>query len=281
MKSTVSPQLNRYEQAFKTLRNNLSGLNLPSGFVDEFISDQMAVTFDKGAMLFCEGNRDGMLACVLTGYVSIYCPVGDGYRTLVRLAGPGEIIGYPDYLDHDGCRARMLEAQVASKCTVALFSRDQIVRLLSKLPTDNLVSLLSSLNTFWSENLRLYASLLNLPLLDRLKLVLGDLGQRAGVADSEGIALIPELGHEHLAEMIGCSRPMVSRMVAELVEARLLARRGKQFVLLKNWEFNTDPGKSKPISGVEMLAPNKSTHFAAPARLSPRRLASSAVAAAA
>jgi len=64
-------------------------------------------------------------------------------------------------------------------------------------------------------------------------------------------------------------------------EARLLARRGKQYVLLKNWDFNADPRKSKPISSVEGSAPNKSMQFATPARPSPRGLASFAAGAAA
>jgi CRP/FNR family transcriptional regulator, cyclic AMP receptor protein len=279
MKSTSQQQHSRYEQAFRTLRSNLSGLNLPAETIDELTQGQMAISFEKGAMLFCEGNTDGMLACVLTGYVSIYCPVGDGNRTLVRLAGPGEIVGYPDYLDHKGRRARMFEAQVATKCTVSLFSRDQIARMLSKLPNEHLVAMLTSLNTFWSENLRYFASLLNLPLLDRLKLVLGDLGKRAGVEDAQGTTLIPELGHQHLAEMIGCSRPMVSRMIAELVAAGLLARRGKQYVLLKNWDFETDPGKAKPVSRAESVVANCSKEFPVPA--AGRRLPPFAIGAAA
>jgi CRP/FNR family transcriptional regulator, cyclic AMP receptor protein len=266
MKSMIQQPRNRYEQAFRTLRNNMSGLNLPSDTVDELIEGQMAVSFEKGAMLFCEGNTDGMMACILTGYVSIYCPVGDGNRTLVRLAGPGEIIGYPDYLDQNGRHARMFEAQVATKCTVSLFSRDQILRMLAKLPADQLVSMLTALNTFWSENLRFFASLLNLPLLERLKLVLGDLGKRAAVTDSEGTILIPELGHEHLAEMIGCSRPMVSRMIAELVDAGLLARRGKQYVLLKNWDFDMDPRQSKVGPRVEAAVASRPSQFAVAAR---------------
>jgi CRP-like cAMP-binding protein len=281
MKSMIQQPRNRYEQAFRTLRNNLSGLNLPSDTVDELIEGQIAVSFEKGAMLFCEGNTDGMMACILTGYVSIYCPVGDGNRTLVRLAGPGEIIGYPDYLDQNGRHARMFEAQVATKCTVSLFSRDQILRMLSNLPADQLVSMLTALNTFWSENLRFFASLLNLPLVDRLKLVLGDLGKRAAVTDSEGTILIPELGHEHLAEMIGCSRPMVSRMIAELVDAGLLARRGKQYVLLKNWDLDMDPRQSKFVPRVEAAVASRPSQFAVAARPASRGLSSFAVGAAA
>ena len=38
--------------------------------------------------------------------------------------------------------------------------------------------------------------------------------------------------------MIGCSRPMVSRLIAIMIESRLLARRGNQYVLLKKWDLD-------------------------------------------
>jgi CRP/FNR family transcriptional regulator, cyclic AMP receptor protein len=219
-------------------------MNLPPELIDEIIARQIMVSFEKDAMLFGEGTTDGMLACVLAGYVSVYCPVGDGDRTLYRLAGPGEIIGYPDYVDRSGRRARMFEAMAASKCTVGLFSRDQVIRLFSTLPADHLVSILTSLNTFWSETLRYFATLLNLPLSERLRIVLDDLAKRAGVHDAEGIILIPELGHDDLAEMIGCSRPMVSRMIADMINGKKITKRGKQYVLLGNWNVNKQSSKS-------------------------------------
>ena len=233
--------------------------------VEELIERHIAVSFEKGSLAFCEGNTDGMLACILSGYINVYCPVGDGNRTLVRIAGPGEIIGYSDYLDEKGRHARMFEAQVASKCTVALFSRDHVARLLVGLTPDTLTSILACLNTFWSENLRRFATLLNLPFWDRLTVVLSDLAMRAGVRDSEGIILIPEVFHEDLAEMIGCSRPMVSRLIAQMVESGLLARRGKQYVLLKKWNFS-DTGRDSRKLGSRLAAgiPQKSSTVAAP-----------------
>jgi CRP/FNR family transcriptional regulator len=244
MKTNSSRQ---HEEALSMLRMSL-GRFLHQEMVEELIERHIAVTFEKGAMAFCEGNADGMLACVLSGYVNVYCAVGDGNRTLVRLAGPGEVIGYADYIDEKGRYARMFEAQIASKCTLALFSRDHIVRLLSTLPSDALISVISSLNTFWSENLRYFATLLNLPFWNRLTLVMSDLAKRAGVKDSEGIILIPEIGHEGLSEMIGCSRPMVTRLIAEMVQSGSLARRGKQYVLLKKWNFNENSSSFRKMA---------------------------------
>jgi CRP/FNR family transcriptional regulator, cyclic AMP receptor protein len=253
----------QHEEGFTILRTSLSRLILPLDLVDELIERHIAVVYEKGAMAFCEGNTDGIIACILSGYVKVYCPVGDGNRTLVRLAGPGEIIGYYDYLDEKGRNARLFEVQVASKCTLALFNRDHVARLLADLPTENLISILAALNTFWSENLRFFTTLLNLPFWDRLTIVLSDLGTRAGVRDSEGIILIPEVFHEDLAEMIGCSRPMVSRLIAQMVESGLLARRGKQYVLLKRWDFG-DGSRScrKPSSRLEAVSPPRASTFA-------------------
>jgi len=249
MKSNSSRQ---HEEGFTIFRTSLSRLNLPLDLVDELIERHIAVVFEKGAMAFCEGNTDGMIACILNGYVKVYCPVGDGNRTLVRLAGPGEIIGYSDYVDERGRNARLFEVQVATKCTLALFSRDHVIRLLADLPQENLVSILAALNTFWSENLRFFTTLLNLPFWDRLTIVLSDLAKRAGVRDSQGIILIPEVFHEDLAEMIGCSRPMVSRLIAQMIESGLLARRAKQYVLLNKWDFgeeNRNSHRQVPSNG--------------------------------
>jgi CRP/FNR family transcriptional regulator, cyclic AMP receptor protein len=258
MKTNVRRQ---HEEAFTILRKSLERLSLPVDLVDELIERHIAVAYEKGALVFCEGNTDDMLACILSGYVNVYCPVGDGNRTLVRMAGPGEIIGYADYLDEKGRRARIFEAQVASKCTLALFSRDHVTRLLADLPPDVVISILASLNTFWSENLRRFTTLLGLPFWDRLVIVMSELAMRSGVKDSEGIVLIPEIGHEDLAEMIGCSRPMVSRLIADMVKSRLLARRGKQYVLLKKWDFDNNSRNSSPksIRRVEAVSSRRSS----------------------
>ena len=252
------------EEVFTILRASLSRLNLPMDLVEELIERHIAVAFQKDALVFCEGNTDGMLACILSGYVNVYCPVGDGDRTLVRMAGPREIIGYPDYVDEKGRHARLFEAQAASKCTLALFSCEHATRLLAGLPVDALISILAALNTFWSENLRFFTILLNLPHWDRLTMVLSDLAMRAGARDSKGIILIPEIGHEDLAEMIGCSRPLVSRLIAEMIESGLLARRGKQYVLLKNWDFNqSNRSPQKTIRRLRAVPPRRSSTFAA------------------
>jgi len=230
--------IDRNEQVFSKLRASLMSSQVPCELIDEVVEVQPGITFDRGAMVFCEGTADGLLACVISGFVKVYCPVGDGIRTLVRIAVPGDIIGYQNYLDGKDRCARLFEAQASSKCSVALFSRDRIIRSLEKLPARNLVHLIEMMNTYWSQELQWFATLLSLPFTERLELVMSDLAIRAGAKDAEGTVLIPVLGHEDFAEMIGCSRPMVSRLISDMMDARMIARREKNYVLLSKWAFD-------------------------------------------
>ena len=46
--------------------------------------------------------------------------------------------------------------------------------------------------------------------------------------------LTVELSHDDLAEMIASSRPMVSRLIADMMDQRVIARQGKHYILLNN-----------------------------------------------
>jgi CRP/FNR family cyclic AMP-dependent transcriptional regulator len=249
--------LHIYDDSIHQLRQNLAGWAFPEQFTDEILEHHVPVAFAKGTMIFTEGSTHDLFACVLSGYVKVYCPFAEGDRTLMRLAGPGQLAGYADYIDAKGRRARLFEGQSLGKSTVALISREEVARLLRRLSPDALVLMLEALNTFWSLNVRWFATLLGLPLWQRLELVLNDLARHAGVSDARGIILIPELAHEDLAEMIGCSRPMVSRLIAEMTEAGLIGRSGKQYILGKKWDTSSKGYLFRPDSSSCATKPEK------------------------
>jgi CRP/FNR family cyclic AMP-dependent transcriptional regulator len=221
--------------ALSILRESVTAWGIPEELIDEITERQMVVSYAKAALVFGEGSTADLFAFVVSGYVKIHCPVGDGNRTLMRLAGPGEIVGYADYLDAKRQRARLFEAQALTKCDVGLVTRDHVARLLRNLSPDALVHVIESLNTFWSQYARWFATLVGAPFWERLEIVLSDLASRVGVKDNRGVMLIPEISHEELAEMIGCSRPMISRLLSEMTEAGLIGRTQKQYILLDKW----------------------------------------------
>lgn len=107
------------------------------------------------------------------------------------------------------------------------------------------IALFERLNTFWGSLVHRYASMMTLSYRERLEAMLAEVGARFGVRDARGTMLTLELGHDDWAEMIGSSRPMVSRLIAEKVQNRTLAREGKHYILLDNGN-SEKPGVAAP-----------------------------------
>ena len=63
-------------------------------------------------------------------------------------------------------------------------------------------------------------------------MVMAELGRKFGVPDSDGVLLTFEPTISDLAEMIGSSRPVVSRVMADLIEDGEIGGRDRKYILL-------------------------------------------------
>jgi hypothetical protein len=142
-------------------------------------------------------------------------------------------LGFVDSLDSENHRGQVFEAHALTKCSVGLVSRDHLTKLLRTLDSSTITRLLEHINTAWSAMFQWYATFMGLPFRERLQLVFDNLGLRVGVSDQRGVLLLPVLTHEDLAEMIGSSRPMVSRLISAMAEDGFLIRGEKQHFVLR------------------------------------------------
>jgi CRP-like cAMP-binding protein len=143
------------------------------------------------------------------------------------------VIGGADQVNEKGQWIRRFEAQAISKCVVGMVTRQRVRELLTSLDSATLLEVSERMNSAWSGWVHYYASLLGMSFRERLELVLAQLGRKFGAPDDDGVALTFEPAHGDLAEMIGCSRPMVSRLMADLIKQGEIARRGRLYILLK------------------------------------------------
>jgi hypothetical protein len=88
------------------------------------------------------------------------------------------------------------------------------------------------MNSASSEWVRYYATFLGLSYRERIEMVMAELGRKFGVPDDDGVLLTFEPTTSDLAEMIGSSRPLVSRVMAELIEDGEIGRRDRKYILL-------------------------------------------------
>jgi len=216
------------------LHAHLRNWDLPPELIGEMTRENIIVRHAKGYKLFQRGAAADMLMLITSGVVKVYCGEGESRRFLVELAGPGDIIGYADFLDVKGRRCQAFEAEALTNCSVALVVRHRINKQLETLESSVLVPMIERVNRFWTTLAYRYAVLMSLTYRERLELALVDVARRFGVKDARGTMLSLELGHQDWAEMIGSSRPMVSRLLAQMMEAGMVAREGKLYVLLKD-----------------------------------------------
>jgi CRP/FNR family cyclic AMP-dependent transcriptional regulator len=223
--------------ARQRLMEQLASWQLPDEFLTELIDHSHCISYTPATSIFIRGSTADLLFWVLTGLVKVCYPNPNGSRVVINLAGPGDIIGFADMVETNGRHTQAFDAEAVTKVSVALFTRDHVIKAVQKLPPSKLVSLLEMLNSAWSEANSFHARFLGMSFRERLDLLFAQLATRFGVRDSRGILLTPELSHEALAEMIASSRPMVSRLIAEMVDQGVIARQGKHYCLL-----NKSPG---------------------------------------
>jgi CRP/FNR family cyclic AMP-dependent transcriptional regulator len=213
------------------LEAQLLNFQIPPKFIEDVIDHHTLVKYNKGAVVFPQGSPADLVFWVVAGLVKVHAPRPDGNRILIKLAGPGDIVGHVDYLDQRGRHAQVFEVQALTKCSVALLTREYVLKLLRSLDHASLLALIERLNSAWSSLAQWFATFLGMSFRERLEVTFRELGAKFGVSDSRGVLLMPALSHADLADMIGSSRPMVSRLITDMTEEKLLSRQGKQFVL--------------------------------------------------
>jgi CRP/FNR family cyclic AMP-dependent transcriptional regulator len=204
------------------------------------------MTYAGGSTLFLPGSAADVVFWIVSGIVKIYSPVQDGNRILVRLAGPGDFLGRPALVEPDGRELlQPFEAQALTKCTVAMFSQDSLIKMVETLDRPAFIRLFEQLNEPWSLVAYRLVTFLGCSFRQRLELTFRDLASRFGVEDERGFLLNLNLSHMDLAEMIGSSRPMVTVLIGEMIADRSLYRLGYHQYLVPRaaMEIGTTSGK--------------------------------------
>jgi CRP/FNR family cyclic AMP-dependent transcriptional regulator len=239
-------------EAQQRLLEQLAAWQLPPECVSELIEHSHCISYAPGASIFLKGSTADVIFWVLSGLVKVSYPNANGTRVVVKLAGPGDVIGFAAVSGIAGHHTQAFESDAVTKSSLALFTRDHVMRTLQRLSPQKLISIIETLNSSWSATYAYYARFLGMSFRERLDLIFSQLAQRFGVKDSRGILLTQELSHEALAEMIASSRPMVSRLIAEMVDQGVLTRQGKHYILIDAFAAQSNNLSSKSVRPISL-----------------------------
>jgi CRP-like cAMP-binding protein len=225
------------------LQEQLAEWGLPAEVASEIEEHSTPVTYERSAIIFLRGTPADFVFWLLKGFAKLYLPHSNGNRTLVAITRPGDMLNFIDSVDAKG-RRQVLEAQALTKCSVGLFSREYMLQLLCRLNSDTMLRTFEHLNSAWSMMFEQHLGFIGASFRHRLEVVLASLSSRFGLDDQRGRLIALELNQEDLAEMIGSSRPMISKMIADMTrEGRLTRSEQHHFILRNNvrWPRTTDP----------------------------------------
>ncbi|WP_372885798.1 Crp/Fnr family transcriptional regulator [Shimia sp.] len=198
---------------------------------------------DEGEVLFEQGAESGGVYCVSRGLIALRSYQSDGKSTLLKLAYPGEIIGFRSFLD-DGPHRTEARALVASRvCIVARRDAKRVVRanpsVLARLASRCIAEIDRS-----HERIIASATLSNKV---RLTEILLQLARHHGARLEGYVEMKLPLSRPDLADLIGVQPETLSRLVKRLEREGEFLFSGRR-VKIAETVFDEDGGFGPPIA---------------------------------
>lgn len=216
----------------RIVRSNL-GLTAGTMGAPVLMSDALAALaergeqrrYRKGTLLIQEGDQGDTLFIIHSGRLRVFS-AGDNDREITYgVYGPGEYLGEMS-LD-GGPRSASVITLEASLCTV--IGRRTLERFIAERPEFAFELLAKVIRRARSATLSARQLALN-DVYGRLKALLLGLAQ----AQADGTQrVVDRLTHQEMANRLGCSREMVSRLMKDLERGGYVTVDGHQFVLNK------------------------------------------------
>jgi len=182
-------------------------------------------TFSKNSIVITEGDSSSSLYVILSGEVKVFVSDEEGKTNIVNRLGPGDYFGELSLIDEE---PRSASVEALSKCRMSILSRQYFVQYLEQHPRVA-ISLLKGMGRRL-RNTTGHAK--NLALMDVFGRIASVLLNAA--SDEDGRLITPALTQQDIADQVGSSREMVSRILKDLRAGEYIALEGKRIVIRKN-----------------------------------------------
>jgi len=183
--------------------------------------------YQKGQIIFHEGNYPHGLYCLHDGKVKIYKTGEIGKEQIVRLAKGGDILGYRSLISGEPYRA---SAQTFEDSFICYIPRESVFDLLQKDPEFSMHMMQLVCHDLGQSENRLL-NLAQKPVRERLAEVLLILKETYGLEEDQKTLNIL-LTREDIADIVGTATETVIRLMSEFKQEKLIAASGRKIQLL-------------------------------------------------
>ncbi len=185
-------------------------------------------TYKAGQVLFYEGNPAFGVYCVYSGRIKLYKTSRGGRLQIVRLAGPGDLIGYRCLFAEESYTAT---AEAMEDATVCFIEKAVFLPLLSQQP-DLATKMIRKLSAELRQAEDRMADIAQKSVKERLAELLLLLKETYGKVTPAGTEIGLALSREEMAEMIGTTQESVIRLLSEFKAKGIIHLDGRQIVIV-------------------------------------------------
>jgi CRP/FNR family transcriptional regulator len=184
--------------------------------------------YQKGQIVFYEENQAFGLYCIYSGRVKLSKTSSSGRQQIVRIAKPGDLLGYRSVIAEEPYHAT---AEALEDCCICCIDINAFFETLAK---DK--KLARHLLTKLARELRraedLATSIAHLSVRERMAELLLMLKESYGKQTDAGILIELELSREEMAEMIGATQETAIRLLSEFKKDGYIIVKDRQITIL-------------------------------------------------
>lgn len=211
---------NRHHSVFSKLNH---------GELEKLDSCKGANKYSKGHLLFFEGANPTGVFCISRGTVKIYRMTGDGKVQIIKLAGPGDIVGYEAVLSHSHYK---YFAEVIDEAVVCYIPKHHFLQMLK----DNhplTATLMQQLSLELINSDKRTTSMATKPVRERVAEALILLNEFFNSKKVNGSHPVISLSREEIAAYAGTATETAIRVLAEFKSGKLIEM-GKRSISIIN-----------------------------------------------
>jgi CRP-like cAMP-binding protein len=201
---------------------------LEEASLNEVSDHKIMNAYKRGQVLFHEGNPAFGVYCISDGKVKLTKTSENGKETMLRIAGPGDLIGFQHIVENG---VNDVTATALEETKICFLDRSFLQKLVKEENScamelfahvaKDMAALQDRVNGFQSKNVR-----------ERVAFMLLDLAERYGSDSKEGRRLGIQLSREDMASMLGVATETLIREISQLKDEGVIEQDGKTIVLV-------------------------------------------------
>ncbi len=184
--------------------------------------------YKKGQVIFYEGNQAYGLYCIFSGRVKLVKSSVDGKQQIIRISGPGDLLGYRSLFADESYTA---SAEVIEDATICCIDKKAFFPLISKNPTLAL-DIIKKLSKELRQAEDLATSIAQRSVRERMAELLLMLKEAYGQPVKKGVRINLQLSREELGEMIGMTQETAIRLLSEFKQDGMIEVHEREITIL-------------------------------------------------